>query len=276
MLKTNLIMKKDKKNQLTLNDFKKKSLLRCTEYRKTLLAISQKVTALHIGGSFSCFEILDCLYFYFNTKEKSKIILSKGHAGIAQYILLEKLKLITKKFLFSYCKNNSKLGVHPEIFNPGILASTGSLGHGLAIGAGMAIANKKETVYVIMSDGELMEGSVWEAALFIASNNINNLVLIIDNNNLQSATSNKDTHPTLTPIDKKFKFFGWETNISNGHKQEEIIYKINKRKKNKPFALITKTIKGYPISFMSNKPIWHYRSPNGEEYLKAIKELNEK
>ena len=90
MLKTNLIMKKDKKNQLTLNDFKKKSLLRCTEYRKTLLAVSQKVTALHIGGSFSCFEILDCLYFYFNTKEKSKIILSKGHAGIAQYILLEK------------------------------------------------------------------------------------------------------------------------------------------------------------------------------------------
>ena len=237
----------------------------------------------HVGSSLSCVDILIAQMQHIKNNQKtdslgsiSNIILSKGHAGIAQYILLEKLKLITKKFLFYYCKNNSKLGVHPEIFNPGILASTGSLGHGLAIGAGIAIANKKETVYVIMSDGELMEGSVWEAALFIASNNINNLVLIIDNNNLQSATSNKDTHPTLTPIDKKFKFFGWETNISNGHKQEEIIYKINKRKKNKPFALIAKTIKGYPISFMSNKPIWHYRSPNGEEYLEAIKELNEK
>lgn len=257
-------------------NFKIKSIKRCKDYRKTLLEISQKVSALHIGGSFSCFEILDSLYFYFNKKKKSKIILSKGHAGIAQYILLEKLRIISKKFLFSYCKKNSKLGVHPEIFNPGILASTGSLGHGLAIGAGMAIANKNENIYIVMSDGELMEGSVWEAALFISSFKINNLVLIIDNNNLQSATSNKDTHPTLLPIEKKFKSFGWDTGVCDGHNQLEIINKIKKKKFIQPFALIAKTIKGFPISFMSNKPIWHYRSPNKNEFLEAIKEINEK
>ena len=259
-----------------LNFFKKQSQKRCKEYRNTLLDISQNVTALHIGGSFSCFEILDCLYFYFDKKKKSKIILSKGHAGISQYILLNKLRIISKKFLFSYCKKNSKLGVHPEIFNPGILASTGSLGHGLAIGAGMAIANKDQNVYVIISDGELMEGSIWESALFITSNKINNLVLIVDNNNLQSATSNKDTHPTLNPIDKKFKSFGWEVKNCNGHDQSEIVSKIDKRNKNKPFVLVAKTTKGYPISFMSNKPIWHYRSPNKDEFFKAKREIDEK
>tara|TARA_B100000989_G_C19486644_1_gene447802 strand:- start:182 stop:967 length:786 start_codon:yes stop_codon:yes gene_type:complete len=261
---------------MALEKFKKNSDKRCINYRKMLLKISQGVTALHIGGSFSCFEILDSLYFYFNRKNKAKIILSKGHAGIAQYILLEKLKIISKKFLLSYCKKNSKLGVHPEIFNPGILASTGSLGHGLAIGAGMAIAEPKKKIYVVVSDGELMEGSVWEAALFISSNKIKNIILIIDNNDLQSATSNKDTHPTLKPLDKKFRSFGWDVRNCNGHNQKQIIDKINKRNKSKPFALIAKTVKGFPISFMSNKPIWHYRSPNKEEFNKANRELNEK
>lgn len=259
-----------------LNIFQKKSRKRCAEYRKTLLAISQKVTALHIGGSFSCFEILDSLYFFFNKNNKSEIILSKGHAGIAQYILLEKLNIISKKILFSYCKKDSQLGVHPEIFNHGIVASTGSLGHGLSIGAGVAISNKKKMVFVVMSDGELMEGSVWEASLFITSKKINNLVVIIDNNNLQSATSNYETHPTLTPIDKKFKSFGWEVENCNGHNQSEIINKIKNKDPLKPLVLVAKTIKGYPISFMSNKPIWHYRSPNKDEYKQAIKELNEK
>ena len=98
----------------------------------------------------------------------------------------------------------------------------------------------------------------------------------MDNNNLQSSTSNKVTHSTLLPIDKKFISFGWDVKTCNGHNQSEIIKKIKYRNKSKPFALIAKTIKGYPISFMSNKPIWHYRSPNKKEYYKAIKELNEK
>ena len=101
-------------------------------------------------------------------------------------------------------------------------------------------------------------------------------VVIIDNNNLQSATSNYETHPTLTPIDKKFKSFGWEVENCNGHNQSEIINKIKNKDPLKPLVLVAKTIKGYPISFMSNKPIWHYRSPNKDEYKQAIKELNEK
>jgi transketolase len=166
------------------------------------------------------------------------------------------------------------LGVHPEVFTPGIEASTGSLGHGLAIAAGMAIANKKNNVFVVLSDGELMEGSVWETVLIISSLNLNNIIVVIDNNDLQSATRATNTHPTLYPIKEKFKKFGWDSESCNGHNSKEIYKKIKNRKKSKPFVLISKSVKGYPISFMKNVPMWHYRSPNEEEYKRCIIELN--
>jgi transketolase len=250
----------------------KKSKERCVKFRKRLLNISQKVSALHVGGSFSVVEILDTIYNILkNTNDK--IILSKGHCGIIQYIILEHLKIIKKKTLDLYCQPNGTIGVHPEVFTKGIEASTGSLGHGLGIAAGMAIAKKKSKIFVVMSDGELMEGSIWENILTISSRSLNNLILIIDNNDLQSATRATDTHPTLYPITKKFRSFGWDSKSCNGHSSKEIFLKIKSRDKNKPFALIARTIKGYPISFMKNVPMWHYRSPNNEEYLKAIKEL---
>ena len=124
-----------------------------------------------------------------------------------------------------------------------------------------------------MSDGELHEGSVWESALFISSNKLKNIVIIIDNNNLQSSTKATDTHPTLYPIDKKFKSFGWDSQICDGHSSKEIYERIKNRDKSKPFALIAKTIKGFPISFMKNEPKWHYRSPNEHEYKLALKEI---
>ena len=165
------------------------------------------------------------------------------------------------------------MGVHPDYGLPGIEASTGSLGHGLAIAAGLAYANKKNQIYIIISDGELMEGSTWEAVLLISSLKINNINLIIDNNGLQSSTWNKDTHPSLEPIDKKFISFGWKADKCNGHDSFEIFKKLSLRSKNKPFVLISKTIKGFPVSFMKNIPKWHYRSPNKNEYLIAIKEI---
>ena len=119
----------------------------------------------------------------------------------------------------------------------------------------------------------MMEGSVWEAALFVGSKKINNLIAIVDNNDLQSATSNKDTHPNLLPIHKKFRDFGWESETCNGHNTKEIISKISKRSKKKPFLLVAKTKKGFPISYMKNKPIWHYRSPNKKELLTALSDL---
>lgn len=243
------------------------------QLRLKILEISQKNSAIHIGGSFSCLDLLYTVYKYFYSNDN--IILSKGHAGIAQYVILNKKKIINNKLLNNYCKKNGSLGVHPHIENPGIVASTGSLGHGLSIASGIAYVKKKE-IFVILSDGELMEGSVWESVLLISSLKINNINIIVDFNGLQSSTYNKDTHPTLTPIDEKFKSFGWHSEFCNGHDVDEIKDKIKKRKKDKPYALIAKTIKGYPISFMKNRPIWHYRSPTKEEFLMAVKEINEK
>lgn len=250
---------------------------RCSLFRKRLLEISQNVQALHIGGAFSSVESIDAVYNILK-KKNDKVILSKGHCGIIQYIILEYLGILKKKTVDSYCQPNGEVGVHPEVFTRGIEASTGSLGHGLAIGAGIAIANKKNTIYIIVSDGELMEGSIWESVLIISSLNLSNIIVIVDNNDLQSATRATDTHPTLYPIKNKFKSFGWDSESCFGHDSKKIVEKIKKRDKGKPFALISKTIKGYPISFMKNVPMWHYRSPNKEEYLKSIDELkkNEK
>ena len=124
-----------------------------------------------------------------------------------------------------------------------------------------------------MSDGELQEGSVWETILFISSRGLKNITIIIDNNNLQSSTRATDTHPTLYPIEKKFNAFGWKSTTCDGHDLKEIEKKLASNYK-KPLALIAKTIKGFPISFMKNNPKWHYRSPTKEEYKLAIKELS--
>ena len=253
-----------------------KSKYRCKKHREKILEISQKISALHIGGSFSSVEIVDCIYNMLK-KKNDVFILSKGHAGILQYVVLNHKGIIKRGDLENYSKKNGFLGVHPDYGNPGIEASTGSLGHGLPIAAGMALANKgkKNFVYVLLSDGELQEGSVWEATLLISSLKLSNVVIIVDNNGLQSSTRTVDTHPTLNPIDKKFLSFGWEVANCNGHNSKDIFKKISSRSHKKPFALIAKTIKGYPISFMKNVPKWHYRSPNKEEYLRAMKEIKE-
>jgi transketolase len=251
----------------------KNSIVRCKRYRKKILDISQTISALHIGGSFSSVEIIDCIYNLLLQK-RDKFILSKGHAGILQYVVLNDLGIIKDKDLKNYSSKKSPLGVHPDYGTPGIEASTGSLGHGLAIAAGMAFASsKKDLIYVLLSDGELQEGSVWEAVLIISSLSLKNIVIIVDNNDFQSSTRTKDTHPTLYPIEDKFKAFGWDSESCNGHNSKKILEKILNRSNKKPFALIARTIKGYPISFMKNNPIWHYKSPNKDEYLSALKEI---
>ena len=250
------------------------SLTRCKKIRKRILDLSLKVEALHIGGSFSSTEIMDALFFSIMTnKEKDNFIMSKGHCSILHYVILEMQGKIKKKDLDRYSKSNSSFGVHPEIKNNGINASTGSLGHGLGMSLGVAVADKKKRTFVLMSDGELQEGSTWEAIINAPSLNLNNLVVIIDNNNLQSFEQTSKSHPNLYPIEKKFREFGWESHKCNGHDVKEIIKKINAHKKEKPLALIAKTIKGYPINFMMNQPIWHYRSPSKSEYENAIKQL---
>tara|TARA_E500000178_G_scaffold343365_1_gene390068 strand:+ start:14548 stop:15345 length:798 start_codon:yes stop_codon:yes gene_type:complete len=260
------------------NRYKKKiseSKLRCNFFRKKILELSQRVSALHIGGTFSSTEIMDCIFNILMKKdERNYFIMSKGHGSILQYVILNFQGIISNKTLKNYSKSNGILGVHPEIKNKGINASTGALGHGLAMAAGFALSNRKKLVYVVLSDGELQEGSTWEAAMVISNLKLNNLVMIIDNNDFQSLERSSKSHPALYPIDKKFRAFGWDTKICDGHNIKKILKSILKRKKNKPFCLVAKTIKGYPISFMKNIPIWHYRSPSKLEYLKAIKELS--
>lgn len=251
----------------------KNTILRCKMHRKEILHLSQHVEALHIGGSFSSVEIVDCIYNLLLNK-KDKFILSKGHAGVIQYVLLYYLKKITKRQLYSYCQQDGYIGVHPDYGKNGINASTGSLGHGLGMCSGMAIAKPNSVFYVVMSDGELQEGSVWESALTIGALKLKNIVIIVDNNDLQSSTRATKTHPNLYPIGSKFKEFGWETRDCDGHSSIEIYDRITKRKGKKPFALIAKTTKGHPISFMKNVPMWHYRSPNKKEYFKALNEID--
>lgn len=248
---------------------------RCLKYRKKILEISQSVSALHIGGAFSCVEILDVILNIFlkKKKEKENFVLSKGHASILHYVILEDTGLISTKKLMSYCTKNGTLGVHPDIKTNGINVATGSLGHGLAIVCGMAYASPNQLFFIVISDGELQEGSTWEAIITISSLKVKNLIMIIDNNDFQSSERMSYTHEYIYPIDEKIKSFNWKTSVINGHNTSEILNSILKKDKNKPLAIIAKTIKGYPISFMKNNPIWHYRSPNKIEYMTAMKEL---
>ena len=137
----------------------------------------------------------------------------------------------------------------------------------------MSLSKKFKEIYVLISDGELMEGSIWEYVLTISSLKLNNIILIIDNNDLQSATRASETHKTLYPIEEKFKSFHWDCYDCNGHDVLDLEKKISLKKKNKPLAIVAKTIKGFPISFMKNVPKWHYRSPDKNELKIALNEL---
>ena len=204
-------------------------------------------------------------------------LMSKGHSCIAQYVILEELGILSKKELDNYCTAQGKLGSHPDYGVPGIEASTGSLGHGMGLAVGMAHAdeiNKNDCrLFLRRSDGELQEGSTWENMMMAANLELKNLICFLDHNGSQSFGHTKETHPKFYPLKEKITSFGWECVEVDGHNQEELIEKVNNRNGGKPFMIIGNTTKGKGVSFMENKPIWHYRSPNVEEYKIALKEL---
>ena len=259
-----------------------KSKFRCRNYRERILHVSQKVNAIHAAGAFSALEMVDVIYYGLMRKRKKKFLdtflMSKGHGCMSQYTVLESLGILKKNYLDNYCTKEGKLGCHPDYGIPGIEASTGSLGHGMGLAVGMAhadVINKKDRkIYLMVSDGELQEGSTWESMMMAANLNLTNLVCFLDHNGSQSFGHTKETHPKFYPIKEKISAFGWECVEANGHDQEDLIKKFNNRDGNKPFMIIGNTIKGKGVSFMENKPIWHYRSPNKEEYKIAINELN--
>lgn len=256
--------------------------------RKSILKIIFNAKTGHIGGSMSCVDILVVLYFgkyiKFNPKkpklaDRDRVIISKGHATAAFYSILAKLGYIKKKELITYCKNNTRLATHLSKKVPGVEVDTGSLGHGLGIGCGIAFSakldKKKYITVVLISDGELYEGSVWEALLFAGHHKLDNLIVIVDRNN-QIVLDTTENCLKLNPLDKKFKSFGFKTFTINGHSYVEL-QKVFKNIKNnpskKPIAIIANTIKGKGVSFMEKNIKWHHAVPQVSEYLKAIKEL---
>ena len=257
-----------------------KSETRCFSYRKRILEISQTVSALHAAGAFSSAEMIDLIYYGLKRDYKNYsdiFIMSKGHSCIIQYLILNDLGFLTKKDIDSYCKSKGKLGCHPDYGTPGIQASTGSLGHGMGLAAGIAhgfkIKKKKSKVFLIISDGELQEGSTWESMMMAANLKLDNLVCFLDHNGSQSFGKTKETHPMFYPIEMKVRGFNWNAYSVNGHNTKSMVHLLKKIKINKPTMIIGNTVKGKGVSFMEHKPIWHYRSPNKDEYKTAINNL---
>ena len=215
----------------------------------------------------------------YNKKNKYNniFILSKGHAAMTLYSILNYKKIITNKSFESYSKKNSLLEEHPSHNIPGVQVATGSLGHGLSVGCGIALAYKlkniKKKVYVIMSDGECNEGSTWEGLLFASANKLDNLIVIIDYNKWQ-ATDRTDKILKLGNLKKKLESFGFFSKEINGHNHKQIENILKKNTINKPMGIVAHTIKGKGVSFMEDDNNWHYRSPNIKEYAEAINEID--
>lgn len=256
---------------------------RCLKFRRRMLDISQTVTALHLAGAFSCLEIVDCIYYGLMRRDRSgdsrdTFLLSKGHGSLAQYVVLEALGVIPPEQLDNFCRPGYILGTHPDFGIPGIEAATGSLGHGLPIAVGMALADKVQSadriVYVVLSDGELQEGSVWEAMMVAPTLGIKDLVAVVDLNDFQSIGRTSEIHPNFYPVLEKVSAFGWETVEVDGHDQQAIFDAISTRKGVSPLMVIARTIKGKGVSYMESVPVWHYRSPSPEEYQQALAELS--
>jgi transketolase len=254
--------------------------------RRDAVMMTNSGKSSHIGSVLSIADILAVLYgvvLNVNSKnpkwiDRDRFILSKGHAGAGVYAALAERGFFPKTLLKQHYQNGSILSGHVSHKGvPGVELSTGSLGHGLGVGTGMAYAakidKKEHKVFVVMSDGECDEGSNWEAILFAAHHQLSNLHVIIDYNKLQSLKSPQDTLG-LEPFSDKWQAFGWQVIEVDGHNHEELIHALVKDH-NKPLCVIAHTVKGKGVSFMENEVLWHYRSPQDDEFDNAIKELDD-
>jgi len=256
--------------------------------RKHAITMTSLGGSSHIGSILSIADILAVLYGSVlkyrpdnpNWVGRDRFILSKGHAGAGVYAALAESGFFSNDKLKTHYQNGSDLSGHVSHKGiPGVEFSTGSLGHGLPVAVGMALAAKidkaNHRVFVLMSDGECDEGSNWEAILFASHHRLDNLVVIIDRNKLQSIKSTEHTL-SLEPFSDKWRSFGWEVIEIDGHDCPEL-YKVciddGEVSRNKPLCIVANTIKGKGVSFMENNVLWHYRSPQGFEYDAAMKEL---
>ena len=258
------------------------------EIRKNIVKQVHSAKSGHPGGSLSIADILTVLYFNQmhidpkdpNNENRDRFVLSKGHASSAYYAVLAERGYFDKKELEGFRKLGSNLQGHPDMKHvPGVDMSTGSLGQGLSAANGMALASKLDSrgyrVYCLLGDGEIQEGQVWEAMMTASHYKLDNLCIIIDNNNLQIDGKVSDVM-SIYPLDKKLESFGFEVLTVDGNNIDELITVFEKAKtiKEKPTAIIAKTIKGKGVSYMENEAGWHGKAPNDEEYEIAMKELS--
>lgn len=255
--------------------------------RSEIIEICHKSDAMHIGSCLSSLDIILILYNYVLSikpdypewDERDRFILSKGHASLALYVVLAQIGFFPKGLISTFNCTDTLLTEHPVKENiPGVEASTGSLGHGPGMGLGIALAakisGKKYRSFVLMSDGECNEGSVWEAVLMAPVHHLDNLVFIIDNNGWQ-ATDRCDKVMSLSPLSEKFRSFGWTSYDVDGHDFEEMhaLFQSLPDSTDKPVAIIAHTVKGKGISFMEDDNNWHYRIPSVDEVQRAKEEL---
>lgn len=255
-------------------------------YRLALLKYIKMAGAGHTGGDLSCVDILNVLYNdvmnvspeNFHDKNRDRYIQSKGHAVEILYVVLAERGFFPGSDLKTIGKYKSPYIGHPTRKVNGIEFNTGALGHGLAISSGIALAGKKDKasyrVFTLIGDGELAEGSNWEAAMLAAHYKLDNLVAILDHNTLQ-ITGRTTEVCSPYPIDEKWKAFGWNVITADGHNITELRKVLNEvlTVKDKPTLIIANTIKGKGISFMEDVKKWHHRVPSDEEFEKAVKEL---
>lgn len=257
-----------------------------TEYRKKILSIISKANAGHTGGSLSCIDILNVLYNdilhvspqTFSSPDRDRYIQSKGHCVEALFVVLADKGFFPESDLDTLCKYQSHYIGHPTRKVRGVEQNTGALGHGLPLSVGTALAAKMDKkdyrVFTLMGDGELPEGSNWEAALTASHYKLDNLCAIIDHNKLQITGATRDVCNT-DPIDQKFEAFGWCVKHVDGHNLDELkdVFQSIPYTKDKPSLVIAHTTKGKGVSFMENQIKWHHGVPSEAQLAQALEEL---
>lgn len=268
---------------LSDRDLTRKSL----EYRKEILRVITHAGAGHTGGSLSCTDILNVLYnrvmkispATFGQPNRDRYVQSKGHCVEALYVVLADLGFFPRSELATLCEYGSHFIGHPTRKVPGVEHNTGALGHGLAFCVGLALGMRQDSsrnrVFVLMGDGELAEGSVWEAAMAAAHYELDHLVAVVDRNQLQITGPTKDVLSS-EPLEAKFGAFGWHVRTVDGHNVAALTTALSLAPpQGKPTVVIADTIKGKGVSFMEGVLKWHHGVPSPEEYRRAMDELDQ-
>jgi len=266
---------------MNIKRLKKKAASNRLQVLKTVM----KTKKGHLGGTYSCIDLLTALYYnqmrydvgHPNDSNRDRLIIGKGHACLGVYNILIDLGFIDAKLLDEYGSNGSYLGAQLDMKIPGVETNTGSLGHAIGIACGLAIAAKLDKLdyktYALVGDGECDEGSIWESVMFAGQNQIQNLIVLIDRN-WQSVTEIINKENEISSLESRFEASGWNVITIDGHNFDDILSALNTQADG-PLVIVADTVKGKGVSFMESGVKWHHSIPSEEEYNQALKELTE-